>query len=272
MASMSNTITDVRKYWDSRPCNVKHSAKPVGTREYWDEVERRKYFVEPHIPSFAQFTRWHGRTVLEVGCGLGTDTINFARAGAVVTAIDLSPVSVSMAQQRMTTYGYDIDICVGDMERLEIPERAYDLVYCFGALHHTPRPELALEQFKRYMGPSSELRIMVYNRGSYKVLKILADNDWDFENVDALVRENSEAQTGCPVTHTFTRDILETFLRVHGYEVMSIDIEHIFRYDVEAYKRYEYMNAPEWHDVPFPLFRKLEKTIGWHLLVTARLA
>src|SRR5947207_1828450 len=65
----------VREYWDQRPCNVRHSLKPPGTREYFDEVEARRYFVEPHIPAFADFGRWVGKRVLEIGCGIGTDTI-----------------------------------------------------------------------------------------------------------------------------------------------------------------------------------------------------
>ena len=62
--------------------------------------EKRKYFVEPHIPAFAQFERWKGKKVLEVGCGIGTDAINFARAGARVTAVDLSDESLKLAKQR----------------------------------------------------------------------------------------------------------------------------------------------------------------------------
>ena len=69
--------------------------KPVGSREYFDEVEARKYLVEPHIPGFADFERWRGKRVLEVGCGIGTDSINFARAGAELTAVDLSPESLA---------------------------------------------------------------------------------------------------------------------------------------------------------------------------------
>jgi 2-polyprenyl-3-methyl-5-hydroxy-6-metoxy-1,4-benzoquinol methylase len=83
-------ITRVKDYWDTRPCNIRHSPQPVGTKEYFDEVEARKYRVEPHIPAFAEFERWRGKRVLEIGCGIGTDTVNFARHGADVTSVDLS--------------------------------------------------------------------------------------------------------------------------------------------------------------------------------------
>ena len=70
-------IERVQDYWNERPCNIRHSSSPVGSQQYFDEVEARKYFVEPHIPGFAQFERWQGKRVLEIGCGIGTDTINF---------------------------------------------------------------------------------------------------------------------------------------------------------------------------------------------------
>jgi len=98
-------IGKVREYWDRRPCNIRHSPAPVGTRQYFDEVEQRKYVVEPHIPAFAEFPRWAGKRVLEIGCGIGTDTMNFARAGAKVTAVDLSPRSLQVARQRAEVFG-----------------------------------------------------------------------------------------------------------------------------------------------------------------------
>lgn len=78
---MDNLVQQVRDFWNRRPCNIRHSSKPVGTREYFDEVEARKYFVEPHIPAFAQFERWKGKKVLEIGCGIGTDAVNFGGCG-----------------------------------------------------------------------------------------------------------------------------------------------------------------------------------------------
>src|SRR3954454_1569512 len=101
----ARTIADVRNYWDSRPCNIRHSQKPIGTRGYFDEVEARKYFVEPHIPGFAQFERWHGKRVLEIGCGLGTDAVNFVRAGADYTGVELSEVSLALARRRFEIFG-----------------------------------------------------------------------------------------------------------------------------------------------------------------------
>src|ERR1700687_3127311 len=93
-------ITKVSDYWNSRPCNIRHSPKPVGSREYFDEVEAGKYFVESLIPRFADFARWKGKKVLEIGCGIGTDTINFARHGAHDTAVDLTEKSLAVARPR----------------------------------------------------------------------------------------------------------------------------------------------------------------------------
>src|SRR5260370_42598243 len=91
MTTFANTpIGKIRDYWDARPCNVRHSPIDVGTREYFDQVEARRFFVEPDIPAFAEFQRWRGGKVFEIGWGNGAGTMNFARAGAEVMAGDLS--------------------------------------------------------------------------------------------------------------------------------------------------------------------------------------
>ena len=43
---------------------IKHSDKNFLTKEYFDDVERKRYFVEPHIPAFANFKSWSGKKVL----------------------------------------------------------------------------------------------------------------------------------------------------------------------------------------------------------------
>ena len=61
----------VRKFWNDRPCNIRHGTAEIGSREYFDQVETRKYFVEPHIPEFAAFDMWKDKKVLEIGTGSG---------------------------------------------------------------------------------------------------------------------------------------------------------------------------------------------------------
>src|SRR5437763_7126508 len=165
-------IQKVREYWDARPCNIRHSGAEVGTREYFDQVEWRKYFVEPHIPAFADFGAWRGGKVLEIGCGIGTDTMNFARAGALVTAVDLSGESLALARRRAAVFGLSdrIRFYEADAEHLSdvVPAEAYDLVYSFGVVHHTPNPNAVIEQVRQfYARPGTTLKLMVYHRRSW---------------------------------------------------------------------------------------------------------
>lgn len=273
-AFSSKTIDDVRRYWDARPCNIRHSPKAVGTREYFDEVEARKYLVEPHIPAFAEFERWKGKKVLEVGCGIGTDTIRFARAGARVTAVDLSEESLAVAQRRAAVFGLEDRISFHrvDAERLSeiVPVETYDLVYSFGVVHHTPHPENAVREIRKYMGPQSVLKMMVYHRYSYKVLWILlACGKGAFWKLDELIARHSEAQTGCPVTYSYSRKSVRDLLK--GLTVETTRVDHIFPYKVPEYKCYEYKKTWLFRWMPAALFRFLEMRWGWHLCVTARM-
>src|SRR5438128_2718617 len=113
-------VEEVRDYWNRRPCNIGHSPKPVGSKEYFDEVEARKYFVEPHIPGFADFERWRGKKVLEIGCGIGTDTINFVRHGADVTVAELSDQSIRVAVQRAELFWLQQRIRFNNVDAAEL--------------------------------------------------------------------------------------------------------------------------------------------------------
>lgn len=254
-------IQIVQSYWNARPCNIRHSTQPIGTKEYFDEVEKRKYFVEPHIPGFAQFERWKGKKVLEVGCGMGTDTINFARAGALVTAVDLSDESLKLAKQRAKVFGLEdkISFYQANAEELtsRVPVEAYDLVYSFGVIHHTPNPSNAIAQMKRYMDPSAELKLMLYAKNSWKNLMIEAGFD------------QPEAQSGCPIAFTYTADEVRNLL--DGFNVLEIKQDHIFPFVIEKYVKYEYEVVPWFSAMPKDMFAALEKSLGWHMLITARL-
>ena len=269
-------IAKVRDYWNSRPCNIRHSPKPVGSREYFDEVEFRKYFVEAHIPRFAEFERWKGKKVLEVGCGIGTDSISFARHGAQVTAVDLTEKSLEVARQRAQVFGLEdrIRFIQGNAEKLSdsVPVDSYDLVYSFGVIHHTPHPERVVEEIRKYVTPASTVKIMVYNRWSWKVLWILfIYGKCRFWKLDRLIAEYSEAQTGCPVTYSYSRREGRRLLEDQGFRVTNVMVDHIFPYSIPEYVKYEYRKVWYFRWMPQALFRALERTFGWHLCLTAKL-
>jgi 2-polyprenyl-3-methyl-5-hydroxy-6-metoxy-1,4-benzoquinol methylase len=274
-SAASKSIADVRKYWDDRPCNIRHSTKPVGSREYFDEVEGRKYFVEPHIPAFAEFERWKGKRVLEVGCGIGTDSINFARAGAELTAVDLSGESLRIARQRASVFGVDdrIEFVQANAEELTsaVSGGQYDLIYSFGVIHHTPRPDRALAEMRSLAVSGGTLKVMVYHRNSWKAFWILAaEGRGRFWRADELIAKHSEAQTGCPVTYSYNRSEGRELVERSGFRVEKVSVDHVFPYRIRDYVQYRYVKEPYFRWMPEPLFRAFERQFGWHLLVTAQ--
>jgi 2-polyprenyl-3-methyl-5-hydroxy-6-metoxy-1,4-benzoquinol methylase len=268
------TVEQVRSYWDQRPCNIRHSPKPVGTREYFDEVEARKYFVEPHIPRFAKFERWRDQRVLEIGCGIGTDTVNFARSGARITAVDLSPQSLDLARKRVKTYGLQdqVTFYLGSAEELStfVPVEPYDLIYSFGVIHHTPHPDRVVEQMRQYAKPGTTIKLMVYYRHSWKVFWILMGyGKGQFWRLKELVAEHSEAQTGCPVTYTYTRDEGRALIESSGFKSTDAFVDHIFPYSIPEYVKYQYVKSWPWSCTPGFAYRWMERHFGWHLCLTA---
>jgi len=267
---MTAPLTAVQSYWNARPCNILHSKEAVGTKEYFDEVEARKYFVEPHIPAFADFPAWSGKRVLEIGCGIGTDTINFARAGAEVTAVDLSEVSLDIARQRAKVMGVAdrITFIHGSVETLwkNVPIVPYDLIYSFGVIHHTPNPKKAIREIWGITYPGTEIKIMVYNKLSWKVLWILlTQGGWT--DVAGTVARHSEAQTGCPVTYTYTLREARALVESGGFEVTNVQVDHIFPYSIPEYVQYQYKKVWYFRHIPPAAFRWLERQVGWHIMV-----
>ena len=268
-------LDSVSAYWNRRPCNIRHSPRQLGTLEYFEDVRQRKYYVEPHIPAFAEFDRWKGRRVLEVGCGIGTDTMSFAQAGASVVAVDLSERSLEIAEQRARIYGMTdrVSFVRANAERLSefLEPDSFDLIYSFGVIHHTPHPERAIAEMKKFARPGTTLKMMLYNRYSWKVLEMIATSGRGrFWNLDQLISELSEAQSGCPVTYSYTRRSARQLLQQNGFNVVGCRVEHIFPYRIPDYTQYRYVRKWYFRIMPPPVFRWLEHQFGWHLCLTAR--
>lgn len=171
-ARVNHAKDTVREFWDSQPCGSSHTTSEEGSKSYFDEVEQARYQLEPFIPQFAEFERWEGKRVLEVGVGLGSDFVRFARAGADLTGVDLTPTAVELVGRRLALEGLDADLHVADAENLPLEDASFDLVYSWGVLHHTPNTELAVSEVRRVTAPGGEARIMLYSRRSWVAMGV----------------------------------------------------------------------------------------------------
>lgn len=168
----SDQKTAVRRYWEAQPCGSDAARAPWASLEFFNQIEEHRYRQEPFIHDFAEFPRWEGKRVLEVGVGSGTDFVNFARAGAKLSGVDLTEQGVGLARRRIALEGHTADVRVADAEALPFPDGSFDLVYSWGVLHHTPNTENAIAEVRRVIAPYGEARIMLYGRYSWTGLRL----------------------------------------------------------------------------------------------------
>jgi SAM-dependent methyltransferase len=157
----------VREFWQEHPCGTKFANAPPGSRRFYELVEEHRYKKEWHIPTAGNFARSKNLRVLEVGCGLGTDGAQFAKAGADYTGVDLTEAAVGLARKRFELFGLPGTFRVADAERLDFPDNSFDVVYSHGVLHHTPDTAGAVREVHRVLRPGGRAIVMLYHRDSY---------------------------------------------------------------------------------------------------------
>src|SRR5476649_1804025 len=124
---------EVHTYWNKLSCGTEHTQQ----EKYSKDIESFRYTVEPEIFSFAQFTRFRDKKVLEVGVGAGTDFLQWVRAGAQAHGIDLTQEAVDNVRHRLALYNLQAtDIRVADAEKLPYENDSFDLAYSWGVIHH----------------------------------------------------------------------------------------------------------------------------------------
>jgi len=160
-------LEQIRDFWETLPCGAKHASSPEGTREFFSEVEAQRYELEPFISQYAQFEQAKGQRVLEIGVGMGTDFVQFARAGAEATGVDLTEHGVRLVRERLAIEGLNADAQVANAERLPFPDGQFDVVYSWGVLHHTSDPDRAINEALRMLRPGGRLCVMLYARRSW---------------------------------------------------------------------------------------------------------
>ena len=157
---------DRQRFWSAYQPGFRFSEAPVGSREFFRDVELHRYALEPHIPGIARFEDWADRDVLEGGCGIATDGLQFARGGARYTGIDFSPTALALARRRFELEGADGRFVQGSLTDLPFQDASFDLIYSNGVIHHIPDTERVVSEFHRVLRPGGTALVMVYHAAS----------------------------------------------------------------------------------------------------------
>jgi SAM-dependent methyltransferase len=157
----------VRSFWQDDPCGAARAYSPEGTPEFFAQVTAARDELEPFIADYADFAATRGKSVLEIGVGLGSDFIRFVRAGAHATGVDLTEHAIALVRRRLELEGLSATVKQADAERLPFPDGTFDVVYSWGVLHHTPDSDRAIAEAQRVLKPGGRLCVMLYARRSW---------------------------------------------------------------------------------------------------------
>ena len=180
-------IDAIAKYWNERIHDLEMTDQPVGSREFFDDLDEYRFDKLHYLPRLVNFSAYRDKALLEVGCGIGTDLVRFAQGGARVTGVDLSSTAIELARQNFAVHGVAADdLRVANGEALPFPDASFDVVYGHGVVQYTSDAPRLIRECHRALRPGGEAIFMVYNRISWlntlsKLMKV------DLEHEDAPV-------------------------------------------------------------------------------------
>jgi ubiquinone/menaquinone biosynthesis C-methylase UbiE len=248
-ATSDATVADVKEFWEAHVNNEYYTDEARASDAYFREIEERRYESHYHLGElFASLHGSHGR-LLEVGCGIGVDSIQLAKCGFDVTAVDLTESALKVARQFAAARGVSVDFRLGNAEGLDFPDGTFDAVYSFGVLHHTPDIARSVSEVRRVLRPGGTAYVMLYHR-------------WSLVNlVHRLFRLPYESprdrKDHCPVVYTFSRrGVKELF---GSFSSVKVHTDYPFTYGF----------GPLCTKLPLWIRRPLGRAMGWHLMITA---
>ena len=241
----------IQAYWNSHIHDLEIVQHPVGTPEFFASLEEYRFDKLRYLPERVDFSGYGGQKLLEVGCGVGTDLLRFARGGADVTGVDLSETAIQLAKLNFAQNRLTAELSVMNGEQLEFARESFDVVYAHGVLQYTADANRMIQEIHRVLRIGGQAILMVYNKYSWlnAMSKVL--------NVDL---EHSDA----PVLRMFSAREFRRMLQEFGQVKIVPD-----RFPVKT-RLHRGFKARLYNDIFVTGFgllpRTLVRPVGWHLL------
>lgn len=268
-SQLAEEKTRAREQWREDPCGAVYGKERVfGTRDFFDEVERHRYEdYAPWMRDVMNFDRFAGKRLLEVGCGMGTDLLQFARGGADVTGVDLTPRSVEISRHHLALYEKRGDFSLSDAERLPFADESFDVFYSNGVLHHTPDTDATIREAHRVLKPGGVAKVMLYHRNSwgywfemmFRQGVIRREFFRGLKPADILSKyvEVNEAG-GRPLVKVYSRREARDLFAM--FSDVKVEVDQLTRGEIYLLGKF----------IPESVFRFLRRSIGWNVIITAR--
>jgi SAM-dependent methyltransferase len=188
------------------------------------------------------------------------------RAGAAVTAIDISQTSVDATRRRLELKGLSANVLQMDACGLAFPDQSFDFVWSWGVIHHSARTGLVIKEIHRVLKPGGETRAMVYNlEGMAAYTTITRDylfGFWRGKTLDQCLWSRSDGY----MARYYTKDILSDVFRIFFDDVSA----EIYGQDADAIPLPGYFRRPILRFLSEPKLRRMANLRGSFLFVIAR--
>ncbi len=241
-------LESVKRFWEAHVNNEYYTRAERASAAYFREIEERRYRWHYHLNELLTALQGSSGRLLEIGCGMGMDSVRLARCGFQVTALDLTEAALDVARRYAREQAAHVDFRLGNAERLDFADESFDAVYSFGVLHHTPHPDKAVAELHRVLKPGGRAFVMLYHRNSLVNLV-----HWAFR----LPYESPKnLRDQCPIVYTFTRQSARRLFS--AFSAVEIHADYPFTYG---------FGLGAW--LTRPVLKALGRRIGWHLMITA---
>jgi SAM-dependent methyltransferase len=158
--------------------------------ERWDEPSEISYYL---------VQRWKEkgfRRFLDLGCGPGRHSMQFARAGFDVTAFDLSPEAIGLVEDKAREAGLGVTTRCGDMRRLPFADASMDCLLAYHVISHTDTEGIreVLGEIRRVLRPGGELYLSFCSKKAWSFAEA------GFERLDenTVVKREDGPEDGIP--------------------------------------------------------------------------
>ena len=269
MTTLAEEKLRAREQWGHDPCGAEYDrAHELGTREFFDRVEQHRYSeYAPWMPRVMAFDQFRGARLLEIGCGMGTDLLQFARGGARCIGIDLTPRSVEITRHRFALYNLNGAFMIADGEHLPFATETFDVVYSNGVLHHTPNTAGAIREVHRVLRPGGTAKIMLYHRHSlnywFEIILRRGLLGGEFlrgrsaEEIMSRVIEFSDHEAR-PLVKVYSRKQARALFE--QFREITVEVEQLTRQELRVFSSV----------VSEQRLQRLSNRIGWNVVITAK--